>query len=84
MRAREPLVGLHERLEDALEYPGHFAVKRVTNAGTFRFKHRLLLLANPLKQHHVGLEETGDGVWSLYRGAVVLGRIDERTMKVHG
>lgn len=68
----------------ALEYPGHFAVKMVTNAGTIRFKHRILFLANALKQHHVGLEETDDGVWSLYLGAVLLGRIDERTMKVHG
>ena len=68
----------------ALEYPGHFAVKMVTNAGTIRFKHRILFLANALKHHHVGLEETGDGVWSLYLGAVLLGRIDERTMKVHG
>jgi putative transposase len=68
----------------ALEYPGHFAVKRVTNAGTIRFKTRLLFLANALKQHHVGLEESDDGVWSLYLGAVLLGKIDERTMKVHG
>ena len=68
----------------ALEYPGHFTVKMVTNAGTIRFKHRILFLANALKHHHVGLEETGDGVWSLYLGAVLLGRIDERTMKVHG
>jgi hypothetical protein len=56
----------------------------VTNAGTIRFKHRILSLANALKHHHVGLEETGDGVWSPYLGAVLLGRIDERTMKVHG
>jgi hypothetical protein len=41
-------------------------------------------LANALKQHHVGLEETADDVWSLYLGHVLLGRIDERTMKVHG
>ena len=68
----------------ALEYPGHYLVKRVTNAGTIRFKGRLRFLANALKQHHVGLEESGDGVWSLYLGAVLLGRIDERTMKVHG
>lgn len=68
----------------AAEYPGHYAVKRVNNAGTIRFKDRLLFLANALKQHHVGLEETGDGVWSLHLGAVLLGRIDERTMTVHG
>jgi transposase InsO family protein len=67
-----------------LEYPGHYLVKRVTNAGTFRFKDRLLFLANARKQHHVGLEESGDGVWSLYLGPVLLGRIDERTMTVHG
>jgi putative transposase len=67
-----------------LEYPGHYLVKRVTNAGTIRFKHKLLFLANALKQHHVGLDESGDGVWSLYLGSVLLGRIDERTMKVHG
>lgn len=67
-----------------LEYPGHFLVKRVTNAGTIRFKDRLLFLANALKQHHVGLEETDDGIWSLYLGAVLLGKIDEREMKVYG
>jgi putative transposase len=67
-----------------LEYPGHFLVKRVTNAGTIRFKHKLLFLANALKQHHVGLEETDDGVWALYLGTVLLGHIDEREMKVYG
>ena len=66
-----------------IEYPGHFLVKRVTNAGTIRFKDRLLFLANALKQHHVGLEETGDGIWSLYLGPVLLGKIDERVMKVY-
>jgi transposase InsO family protein len=72
-----------ERLP-ALEYPGHVTVKRVTNAGTIRFRHKLLFLANALNQRPVGLEETGDGVWSLHLGAVLVGRIDERTMKVYG
>jgi putative transposase len=67
-----------------LEYPGHFLVKRVTNAGTIRFKHKLLYLANALKQQHVGLEETADGVWALYLGTVLLGHIDEREMIVYG
>jgi transposase InsO family protein len=66
-----------------LEDPGHFLVKRVTNAGTIRFKDKLLFLANALKQHHVGLDETGDGVWSLYLGPVLLGKIEECTMKVY-
>ena len=33
-----------------LDYPGHFLAKRVTNAGTFRLKHKLLFIANALKQ----------------------------------
>ena len=33
-----------------LEYPGHFQVKRVTHAGTIRFKHKRLFLANALKE----------------------------------
>ena len=37
-------------------------MKRVTNAGTFRVKHKLLFIANALKQHQVGLEETDDGM----------------------
>jgi putative transposase len=61
-----------------IEYPGHYIPKRVTNAGTFRFKTRLLFIANALKQHVIGLEEVDDGVWSIYFCHVLLGRIDER------
>jgi transposase InsO family protein len=63
-----------------LEYPGHFLVKRITNAGTFRFQHKLLFIANALKQHHIGLEETDDGIWSIYFSTVLLAKIDEREM----
>ena len=63
-----------------LEYPEHFLVKRVTNAGTFRLKHTLLFIAHALKQHHLGLEETDDGIWSIYFGTVLLAKVDEREM----
>jgi putative transposase len=61
-----------------IEYPGHYIPKRVTNAGTIRFKKRLLFIANSLKQHVLGLEEIDDGVWSIYFCHVLLARIDER------
>jgi putative transposase len=61
-----------------VEYPGHFIVKRVTNAGTIRLKKRLLFIANALKQHPVGLEEVADGIWSIHFCHVLLGRVDER------
>jgi len=56
-----------------VEYPGHFLVKRVTNAGTIRLKKRLPFLANALKQHPVGLEEVEDGIWSIHFCHVLLG-----------
>jgi transposase InsO family protein len=59
-------------------YPGHFIVKRVTNAGTIRLRTRLLFIANALKQHPVGLEEVDDGIWSIHFCRVLLGRVDER------
>jgi putative transposase len=61
-----------------IEYPGHYIPKRVTNAGTIRFKKRLLFIANSLKQQVLGLEEAGDGVWSIYFCRVLLARVDER------
>jgi len=61
-----------------VEYPGHFLVKRVTNAGTIRLKKRLLFIANALKQHPLGLEEVADGIWSIHFCRVLLGRVDER------
>ena len=45
-----------------LEYPLHFLVKKVTDAGTFRFQKRLLYIANSLVDQHIGLEETGRSV----------------------
>jgi len=63
-----------------LEYPGHFLIKRVTEAGTMRLKDKLLFLANPLKFLHVGLEETDDGIWSIHFANVLLAKVDERDM----
>jgi putative transposase len=68
----------------ALEYPSHFVVKRVTNAGTIRFKTRLLYLSTALRQHRIGLEEVDDGIWSLFFCDVLLGRIDERKALMTG
>lgn len=72
-----------ERLPQ-LEYPGHYIVKRITNAGTFRLKNKLLFLATPLKGLPIGLDETDDGIWSIYFGTVLLGRVDEREMRIYG
>jgi len=67
-----------------VEYPGHFLVKRVTGAGTVRFKTRLLYIATALRAQPIGLEEVDDGIWSVYFCDVLLGRLDERKALVTG
>jgi hypothetical protein len=59
-------------------------VKRITNAGTFRFKKRLLFIAHALKQHTIGLEEVADGIWSIHFCHVLIGRLDERDYIIRG
>ena len=66
------------------EYPGHFVVKRVTDAGTFRFQHRLLYIANALVNQHIGLEETDDGAWAIHFNTVLLATLDERDFVIRG
>lgn len=65
------------------EYPGHFEVRRVSRAGTFRFHTRQLFLSDTLLEEWIGLEETDDGIWSIYFHDVLLARIDERTSKLY-
>jgi len=62
----------------ALEYPGDYTEKRVTTVGTFRFKTKLLFIANALRGYHIGLDEEADGVWSIFFGDIELAKLDER------
>jgi putative transposase len=43
-----PPPGLYTTDSPPIEYPGHFIVKRGTNAATIRFKKRLLFIPNAL------------------------------------
>jgi putative transposase len=65
-------------------YPGHCLVRRVSDAGTFRFKSRRLFLSDTWLQQRIALEETIDGMWSLYFYDVLLARLDERDFKLRG
>jgi transposase InsO family protein len=67
-----------------LEYPGHFLVKKVTTAGTFRFQRKLLYIANSLVDQPIGLEETDDGIWAIYFNTVLIGTMDERDYIIRG
>jgi putative transposase len=65
------------------EYPGHHLVRLVCNAGTFRFRSRQIFLSNALAQDYIGLEETKDGIWSIYFYDVLLGHLDERDSRIY-
>jgi transposase InsO family protein len=67
-----------------LEYPGHFLVKKITTGGTFRFRSRLLYLANAMVDQHIGLEETDDGVWAIHFSTILLATFDERDYIITG
>ena len=64
-------------------YPGHFEVRWVSKAGTFRFKHRQLFISQALRHEWIALEEVADGVWSVYFYDMLLARLDERTWKLY-
>ena len=66
------------------EYPGHFQVRLVSESSIFRLHHRPIFISEAFIDEYIGLEETGDGVWSLYFYDVLLGRLDERDYKVRG
>ncbi len=66
------------------EYPSHLEVRRVSTAGTFRLKSLQPFLSHALNEQDIGLEEVGDGCWSIVYYDTLLGRIDERTGEITG
>ena len=59
-------------------------MKKITTGGTFRFKHRLLYLADAMVDQQIGLEETDDGIWAIHFGTVLLATFDERNYIITG
>lgn len=60
-----------------IEYPGHFAVPRVSGDHTMRWNNRKVFVSTLLKGRKVGLEPIGDGVFAVYFGPLRLGWLDE-------
>jgi putative transposase len=46
-------------------YPGHFEVRRVSSAGTFRLHNGQQFLSQALNDEMIGLEEVQDGIWNV-------------------
>jgi putative transposase len=66
------------------DYPGHFLVRGVSPAGNFRLQNQQIFLSSTLAGEQIGLEETGDRIWSLYFREYLLARLDEREYRIIG
>ena len=65
-------------------YPAHLEVRRVSTAGTFRLHAQQPYLAKTLQGEDIGLEEVGDGIWNIVYYRTLLGKIDERSLRITG
>jgi len=66
------------------EYPNHFELRRVSNAGHFKLGAQHHFISHALKGDYLGLEEIDDGVWNIVYYQTLLGRLDLRTGKITG
>lgn len=66
-----------------LEYPGHFALRRVRHDGAIRLKREELYVSQPLAGEVVGLEEVDDRLWHLHFGPLLLAILDGRGRKLN-
>ena len=64
------------------DYPERFEVRWVTDAGTFCWKNPMFI-GTALARKPIGLEETDDGIGSVYFYKVLIGRFDERNLKLY-
>lgn len=67
----------------ALQYPGHLEIRKVDDRGTIKWKNERLFLSHTLLGERVGLEEIGEGTWSLYYSSVLLARFNERERRFY-
>lgn len=66
------------------EYPGHFELRRVSNAGHFKMGAQHYFISHALKGDNIGLEAIDDGLWNILYYNTLLGRLSERTGKISG
>jgi transposase InsO family protein len=65
-----------------LEYPDRFEVRYVSANGGIRWNHHWVNVSTCCAGQYVGLEEIDDGIWNVYFGALKLGRLLEKHMRI--
>ena len=64
------------------EYPSHFEVLPVNGCGSVYVDGEPVYLSTALACERVGMEETDDGLWTIYFCKERLARYDERTRTI--
>jgi len=57
-------------------------VRRVRHGGDIKWQGKLIYVTNTLIGEPVGLYQTDEDLWTLYYGALELGRLDARCARV--
>ncbi len=65
-----------------LEYPDRFEVRYVSANGGIRWNRAWINVSITCIGEYVGLEEVDDGIWNVYFGPLLLGRLHERLMRI--
>lgn len=65
------------------EYPSDFTVRKVHGHGCFIWHSKHVFASRVLINERIGLDQVGDGIWSVYLGPVLLGRFDEREGRLY-
>jgi transposase InsO family protein len=65
-----------------LEYPDRFELRYVSANGGIRWNSGWINVSIVCAGEYVGLEEIDDGIWNVYFGALRLGRLHERHMRI--
>jgi len=63
-------------------HPPHFEVRIISQDKPIRWKNQEVFVSNLLKKEYIGLEEVGEGWWSVYFGPIPLGWLDERDFRI--
>jgi putative transposase len=59
-------------------------VRHVSRNGGIRWHNHWVNVSHVLGDEYIAFGEIDDGIWLLFLGPVLLGKIDEATMKVYG
>ena len=79
-----PSLRPYPRQLPAVEYPGHYEVRRVHKSGQIKLHNQRIFLSEVLQKETVGCEPIQDGLWSIYLGNVLIARWNEKEGKIYG